>query len=169
MSAINNAWNPLAGQQASNGYNTGWTDPRYGNYPRQQGLASGRGSPRKQDMPESLIQEMTVDPEAQRYWYQLDPDRQWGLVERYQKNEESARQQAIADAYDPNNDNAYSVSLSTAVDLWRAKHGDAWVRAEQVYAEGDFYCELENRLSGNQCFEVMTKHMRRWIRLKENV
>lgn len=169
MSALNNAWNSMAGQAASNAYSIGRTDPRYGNYPRQQGLMSGRVTPTKSQMPESLIQEMSGSREAQDYWYRMDADRQWELVERYAKQEEEAKLQAIADAYDPNNDNAYSVSLSTAVDLWRVKHGDTWVKADQVYVSGDFYGELENRLSNNQCFEVMTKHMRRWIRLKENV
>lgn len=169
MSVLNNAWNSMAGQAASNAYSTGWTDPRYGNYPRQQGLMSGRTTPTKSQMPESLVQELTVDPDAQRYWYQMDADRQWELVERYQKQEEDARRQAVADAYDPNNDEAYSVSLSTAVDLWRAKHGDAWVREQTVYATGDFYGELENRLCNNNCFEHMEKHSRTWLRLKENI
>lgn len=169
MSALNNAWNSMAGQAASNAYSTGWTDPRYGNYPRQQGLMSGRAAPRKQDIPESLIQEMTVDPDAQRYWYQLDPDAQWRLVEEYQKKEEMARHEAIADAYDPNKDEAYSVSLSTAVDLWRVKHGDTWVKAKSVWAEGDFYGELQLRLSQNNCFERVEKHNRQWLRLKENM
>ena len=169
MSALNNAWNSMAGQQASNAYSTGWTDPRYSSYSRQQGLASGRTAPRKQDMPESLINDMMADQAAQRYWYQMDPDSQWRMIEDYQKKEEQARQQAIADAYDPNQDETYSVSLSTAVDLWRVKHGDAWVRADQVYAVGDFYGQLQDRLDVNQCFESMTKHMRRWVRLKENL
>lgn len=169
MSALNNVWSAAGLGQAADAYSTGWTDPRYGNYPRQQGLMSGRTTPRKQDMPESLIQEMSGSPEAQRYWYELDPDRQWELVERYQKQEAEAKQQAIADAYDPNNDNAYSVSLSTAVDLWRVKHGDAWVKAQSVWAEGDFYGELQLRLSQNHCFERMEKHNRHWLRLKENI
>lgn len=169
MSALNNAWNSMAGQAASNAYNTGWDDPRYGNYQRPQGLMSGRAAPRKQDMPESLLQETTVDPDAQRYWYQLDPDAQWRLVEEYQKKEEQARHQAIADAYDPNKDEAYSVSLSTAVDLWRVKHGDAWVKAKSVWTNGDFYGELQLRLSQNHCFERMEKHNREWLRLKESV
>jgi hypothetical protein len=129
---------------------------------------SQRSAPRKQDMPESLIQEMS-DPDAQRYWYQLDPDAQWRLVEEYQKKEEMARHEAIADAYDPNKDEVYSVSLSTAVDLWRAKHGDAWVRAHQTYAEDDIYGEIQVRLTNNNCFEQMEKHSRIWLRLKENV
>jgi hypothetical protein len=171
MSALNNAWNNAA-QQAAQQASNGWTDPRglYGNAIQgsQYRQMSQRSAPRKQDMPESLIQEMS-DPDAQRYWYQLDPDAQWRLVEEYQKKEEMARHEAIADAYDPNNDEAYSVSLSTAVDLWRVKHGDAWVKAKSVWTNGDFYGELQLRLSRNHCFERMEKHNREWLRLKENV
>jgi hypothetical protein len=100
-------------------------------------------------------------------WEQMDADAQWRMIERYNKQQEEARMQAIADAYDPNKDEVYSVSLSTAVDLWRVKHGDAWVRADQVYAEGDFYGRLQSRLSENDCFERMSKHSRAWVRLKE--
>lgn len=169
MSALNNVWSAAGLGQAADAYSTGWTDPRYGNYPRQQGLMSGRTTPRKQDMPESLIQEMSADQSAQRYWYQMDPDSQWRMVEEYQKKEEQARHQAVADAYDPNNDEAYSVSLSTAVDLWRVKHGDAWIRAEQIYTENDFYGALQQRLLRGHCFEHMNKHSREWLRLKENI
>jgi phage/plasmid-associated DNA primase len=173
MSALNNAWNNAA-QQAAQHASHGWNDPRgmYGNGYQQapQGLRPmSRPAPRGSDIPVPLYDEIAQDPNAQRVWEEMDADSQWRMIERYQKQQEEARMQAIADAYDPNNDNAYSVSLSTAVDLWRAKHGDAWVRAHQTYAEDDIYGEIQVRLTNNKCFEQMEKHSRIWLRLKENV
>lgn len=165
MSALNNAWN------SATTYPEQWTDPRNA-YQRQQGLLpprTARHAPRLSDMPEQLLQEISVDPHAQRAWEGMDADHQWRIIERHEKQQAQAREQERIDAYDPNNDDAYSVSLSTAVDLWRAKHGDAWVRSFDTYADEDFYARLENRLSSNDCFERMEKYNRRWLRLKEDV
>jgi hypothetical protein len=120
-------------------------------------------------MPEQLLQEISAALNSQRMWENLSGDEQWRLIERHEKQVAQAREQERIDAYDPNNDDAYSVSLSTAVDLWRAKHGDAWVRSFDVYENDDFYACLENRLGSNDCFERMEKYNRRWLRLKENV
>ncbi len=170
MSAINNAWNNAA-QQAAQHASNGWNDPRgmYGNTYQQQAQQMSRIPPRMTDIPTPLYDEIAQDVQAQRMWEKMDADAQWRMIERYNKQQEEARMQAIAQAYDPNKDEVYSVSLSTAVDLWRVKHGDAWVRADPVYAEGDFYGELQSRLADNNCFERMSKHSRPWVRLKENV
>jgi hypothetical protein len=168
MSALNNAWN------SATTYPEQWADPRTGNYPNAyqqmpQGLQPmrARPAPRLSDMPEQLLQEISADLNAQRMWENLSGDEQWRLIERHEKQVAQAREQEKIDAYDPNNDDAYSVSLSTAVDLWRAKHGDTWVREQTVYPTGDFYGELETRLSNNNCFERMEKYNRTWLRLKE--
>lgn len=166
MSALNNAWNNAAQQTAS-----GWNDPQgmYGNAYQQMPQQMSRIPPRITDIPTPLYDEIAQDHNAQRMWDKMDPDQQWRMIERYNKQQEEARIQAIADAYDPNQDEVYSVSLSTAVDLWRVKHGDTWVKAQTVYATGDFYGELQSRLSSNSCFERMEKHNRTWLRLKEDV
>jgi hypothetical protein len=174
MSAINNAWNNAAQQRAS-----GWPDPQglYGNaiqgspYQNQQTLQPMRARPKPSitDIPVPLFDEIAQDRETQRVWEGMDSDAQWRMIDRYEKQQAQAREQEKIDAYDPNNDDAYSVSLSTALDLWRAKHGDAWVRSADTYLDEDFYARLENRLSSNDCFERMEKYNRRWLRLKENV
>lgn len=165
MSALNNAWNAAALQGAS-GWDT-WTDPRAQYQQAVTGQMRMRPAPRSTDIPVTLYDEIAQDSNAHRMWENLSSDEQWRMIERYNKQQEEARMQAIADAYDPNQDDVYSVSLSTAVDLWRVKHGDAWVRENQVYAEGDFYGRLQSRLADNDCFESMSKHSRPWVRLKE--
>jgi hypothetical protein len=120
-------------------------------------------------MPEQLLQELSADPRAQTFWEGMDAEGQWRLIERHEKQLAQAREQEKINAYDPNNDDAYSVSLSTAVDLWRAKHGDTWVRSYDTYLDTDFYSLLQNRLSDNNCFERMSKYDRAWLRLKENI
>lgn len=167
MSAVNSAWNSMGAQQA-----TGWTDPRaqyQSPYPQGLQPVKQRPAPRYSELPIQLVDEINADPNAQRMWENMDADAQWRLIERFEKQQEQARQQAIIDAYDPNQDEAYSVSLSTAVDLWRVKHGDAWVRAYEVSAEGDLYAQIQDRLRENSCFETMTKHNRVWVRLRENM
>lgn len=167
MSAVNSAWNGMGAKQA-----TGWNDPR-AQYqsPHPQGLQPirQRPAPRYIDLPVALADELAQDVSKQRMWDNMTSEDQWHLLERFKKQAEVERREAIANAYDPNKDEAYSVSLSTAVDLWRIKHGDAWVRAHEVYAEGDLYGELQHRLTLNHCFEVMSKHERQWVRLKENL
>lgn len=169
MSALNNAWNNAA-QQTASGWDT-WTDPRAQYQQAHQQAMTGqmrmRPAPRSTDIPVPLYDEIAQDPNAQRMWEKMDSEQQWRMIERYNKQQEQARMQAIADAYDPNQDEVYSVSLSTALDLWRVKHADAWVRADTIYAEGDFYGRLQSRLSENDCFERMSKHSRAWVRLKE--
>jgi hypothetical protein len=120
-------------------------------------------------MPEQLLHEISADPHLQRVWESRDAEEQWRWIERHEKQVAQAREQERIDAYDPNNDDAYSVSLSTAVDLWRAKHGDAWVRSFDTFTDEDFYARLENRLRHNDCFERMEKYSRIWFRLKEDV
>ena len=168
MSALNNAWDSV-------NLSDPWADPRnvYGNaYLQPQGLGftqSVRPAPRLSDMPEQLLHEISADPHLQRVWESRDAEEQWRWIERHEKQVAQAREQERIDAYDPNNDDAYSVSLSTAVDLWRAKHGDAWVRSFDTFTDEDFYARLENRLRHNDCFERMEKYSRIWFRLKEDV
>jgi LPS O-antigen subunit length determinant protein (WzzB/FepE family) len=148
----------------------------YGNaigspYQNQQTLQpmALRPAPRLSDMPEPLLQELSADTNAQRVWESMSSEGQWRIIERHEKQVAQAREQEKIDAYDPNNDDAYSVSLSTAVDLWRAKHGDTWVRSFDTYSDADFYSLLENRLRNNDCFERMERYNRTWLRLKENI
>lgn len=72
--------------------------------------------------------------------------------------------------FDPNTAPAYQCSLEALADLWRAKHGDKWVRssrAEINYRLDDsddiFWDDAEDRLRNAHLLESN----RGWLRIKD--
>ena len=72
---------------------------------------------------------------------------------------EAAKQRDLA--IDPNTREAYMIPMSQLVTLWRAKHGDKWIRK----IEDEFWQDAYERMAAMNMFEKAFGH----VRLKDDV